>query len=133
MPFPKFRSELRQVFSLRHSNEFSANNLNNQYIIVFVTTANKQEAEKISQNLLEARLIACANIVGPMASYFHWKGKTEQVREFLVIMKSRSDLFEQLSASVAKLHSYEVPEIISIPVIEGSKPYIEWLDNNLAQ
>ena len=102
-----------------------------QYIIVFVTTANKQEAEKISRNLLEAKLIACANILGPVASHFHWGGKVEQAEEFLVIMKSRSDLFEKLSTVVSKLHSYEVPEIIAIPVIAGSKPYLAWLENIL--
>jgi len=105
--------------------------LKNQYIIVFVTAANKQEAEKISQNLLEAKLIACANIVGPIASHFHWGGKVEKAEEFLVMMKSRSDLFEKLSAAVAKLHSYEVPEILAIPIIAGSKFYLDWLENTL--
>jgi periplasmic divalent cation tolerance protein len=108
-----------------------ANPLKNQYNIVFVTVASKQEAEKISQNLLEAKLIACANIVGPIASHFQWGGKVERAEEFLVMMKSRSDLFEKLSAAVAKLHSYEVPEILAIPIIAGSKSYLAWLENTL--
>jgi periplasmic divalent cation tolerance protein len=105
--------------------------LKNQFIIVFVTAANKQEAEKISRNLLEAKLIACANIVGPVTSHFHWGEKVEQAEEFLLMMKSRSDLFDKVSAAVAKLHSYEVPEILAIPIIAGSKSYLDWLENTL--
>ncbi len=102
-----------------------------QFIIVLVTTSSKAEAEKISQKLLESKLIACANIVGPVASHFHWVGKVETAEEFLVLMKSRSDLFERLSAAVTALHSYEVPEILVLPVVEGSKAYLAWLQNSL--
>jgi periplasmic divalent cation tolerance protein len=105
--------------------------LKNQYIIVLVTATNKHEAEKISRNLLEAKLIACANIVGPVTSHFHWIEKVEQAEEFLLMMKSRSDLFDKVSAAVAKLHSYEVPEILAIPIIAGSKSYLDWLENTL--
>ena len=107
--------------------------MNEQYIMVFVTTTSKSEAEKISQNLLDERLIACANIIGPMASHFHWKGKVEQAEEFLIIMKSRSDLFELLSNLVARVHSYEVPEIVAIPIIAGSKSYLAWIDEALRE
>jgi periplasmic divalent cation tolerance protein len=103
----------------------------NAYIIVLVTTASKQEAEKITQHLLEARLIACANIVGPVQSHFHWSGKTEKAEEYLILMKSRRDLFAKLSEAVKALHSYEVPEILALPVIEGSKAYLDWLGSCL--
>jgi periplasmic divalent cation tolerance protein len=105
--------------------------LENAYIIVLVTTANKQEAEKIVQHLLEARLIACANIVGPGSSHFHWSGKLEEAEEYLVLMKSRRDLFAKLSEAIKALHSYEVPEILALPVVEGSKAYLDWLGSCL--
>ncbi len=98
---------------------------------MLVTTSSKQEAEKISQNLLEAKLIACANIVGPVASHFHWGGKVEQAEEFLVLMKSRRDLFDQLAEAVTKLHSYEVPEILALSIVAGSKAYLDWLGSSL--
>jgi periplasmic divalent cation tolerance protein len=101
------------------------------YIIVLVTTASKQEAEKITQSLLEAKLIACANIVGSVASHFHWAGKIEHAEEFLVLMKSRSDLFEQIAEKVKRLHSYEVPEIIALPIVSGSEEYLGWLGKSL--
>ena len=105
--------------------------LKNAYIIVLVTTASKQEAQKITQHLLSERLIACANIVGPVSSHFHWSGKLEKAEEYLILMKSRRDLFRALSESVKAVHSYEVPEIIALPVVDGSKAYLDWLDSCL--
>ena len=105
--------------------------MKNKHILVMVTTASKLEAETITQRLLEARLIACANIVGPVYSRFLWSGKIDTAEEYLVLMKSRKDLFKILSESVKALHSYEVPEIIALPVVDVSKAYLEWLDNCL--
>jgi len=92
-----------------------------------VTTASKQEAEKIAQRLLNERLIACANIIGPVSSLFHWCEKIEKAEEYLIFMKSRKDLFEKLAETVKALHSYEVPEIIVLPIVEGSKAYLDWM------
>ncbi len=97
------------------------------YIIVFMTTANKAEAEKISQALLQEHLIACANIINPVTSFFHWKGSIDCADECLVVMKSRRDLFAQLAQRVKALHSYEVPEILALPIVEGSKAYLDWM------
>ncbi len=105
--------------------------MQNSYIIVLVTTSNKQEAETIARKLLEQKLIACANIVGPVSSHFHWSGKVEHAEEFLVFMKSRLDLFEAVSEQVKTLHSYEVPEILALPVVAGSKGYLDWLAGSL--
>jgi periplasmic divalent cation tolerance protein len=96
-----------------------------------VTTASKGEAETIAQRLLEIKLIACANIIGPVSSRFLWSGKIDKAEEYLVFMKSRRDLFEKLSESVKALHSYEVPEIIAFPVVAGSKAYLDWWDSCL--
>lgn len=107
--------------------------MENPYIIVLVTTASKTEAETIAQRLLEAKLIACANIVGPVQSHFLWSGKIDDTEEYLVLMKSHRDLFEKLSDAVKALHSYEVPEIIAVPIVDGSKAYLDWLGGCLVQ
>lgn len=101
--------------------------LTTSYIIVMVTTASRAEAETIAQRLLEAKLIACANIIGPIESHFRWSGEIDKAKEYLVLMKSRKDLFGKLSESVKASHSYEVPEIIALPVVDGSKTYLDWL------
>ncbi len=91
--------------------------MENQYIVVLVTAASKQEAETLTQTLLEEKLIACANIVWPVSSRFRWEGKVEQAEEFLVLMKSRLDLFDALSERILVLHIYEVPEVLALPII----------------
>jgi len=107
------------------------NGLQNAYVIVLVTTASKLEAEKIAQRLLKQRLIACANIIGPVSSLFHWSGKMEKAEEYLIFMKSRRDLFDKLAETVKALHSYEVPEILVLPIVGGSKAYLDWLGSCL--
>src|SRR4030042_4934607 len=97
------------------------------FIIVLVTTANRAEAEKISQALLKDKLIACANIISPVTSFFHWQGKIDQAEECLIVTKSRIDLFSELADRVKSLHSYDVPEILALPIIEGSQAYLNWL------
>jgi len=105
--------------------------LKNSYDIVLVTTPNREEAEKIAHGLLDEKLIACANIVGPATSFFWWSGKVERAEEYILLMKSRLDLFEQLLEKVKSLHSYEVPEIIAVPIVKGSNAYLKWLDSCL--
>jgi periplasmic divalent cation tolerance protein len=100
----------------------------NRYIVILVTTKDEQEAEKISRLLLEERLIACANIVSPVTSLFHWSGQTEKAEECLVVMKSRRDLFGQVADHVKRLHSYEVPEILALPIVDVSKAYSDWMN-----
>ena len=101
------------------------------YVIVFMTVPDEKEVTKIVRSLLKERLIACANIVGPVSSLFWWEGKIDKASEFLVIMKSRKDLFKKLSERVKELHSYEVPEVIALPVIEGLPSYLNWLGASL--
>lgn len=102
------------------------------FVVVLVTTSSKHEAENIAQHLVKERIIACANIIGPVWSLFRWSGKIERAKEYLVFMKSRKDLFEKLSERVNALHSYKVPEIIALSIVEGSKAYLGWLDSCLA-
>ena len=101
------------------------------YIIVLMTTATKKEAENIARNLLNQRLIACANIVGPVSSLFWWKEKISRENEFLVLMKTSADLFEKLATTVKQMHSYEIPEIIAVPITKGEQSYLEWLSGSL--
>jgi periplasmic divalent cation tolerance protein len=101
------------------------------YIIVLVTTASKQEAEKIADHLLNDKLIACANIIGPITSIFQWSGNLDRAQEHLVLMKSRRDLFERLTEVVTLIHSYKVPEILALPIEKGSKTYLDWLQSCL--
>jgi periplasmic divalent cation tolerance protein len=114
--FPKPNNTWRTIMS---------NNTN--FIIVLVTTANKAEAEKIAQTLLEKKLIACANIINPVTSFFHWSGKVDRAEECLVVMKSRRDLFAELAECVKGLHSYKVPEILALPIVESSGAYLDWM------
>jgi len=101
------------------------------YIIVFMTAGSKEEAAKIVRALLEERLIACANIMDPVSSVFWWQGKIEEEKEALVIMKSHESIFKKLSQRVTELHSYEVPEILALPIIEGSLSYLDWMKDCL--
>jgi len=101
------------------------------YIFVVMTAANMEEAVKIVRCLLDERLIACANIVGPVSSLFWWEGKIDEASEFLVFMKSHRSLFKRISERVKEIHSYQVPEVIALPIIEGSPPYLEWLGASL--
>ncbi len=99
----------------------------NDYIVILVTAKDRQEAEKISQLLVKERLIACANIVCPVTSFFHWVGNTEKAEECLIVMKSRRDLFAEVAEQVKRLHSYEVPEVLAVPIVDASKVYLDWM------
>ena len=101
------------------------------FIVIFMTAPDREEAVKIARQLLNDRLIACANIIGPVSSLFWWKGKVEKAKEFMVFMKSRRNLFEKLSARIKEMHSYEVPEIIALPIIEALPSYLDWLNASL--
>jgi periplasmic divalent cation tolerance protein len=101
--------------------------MDTQYIIVFVTCKSKPEAEKIARALLKEKLIACANLIAPVHSLFHWQGKIEEAEECLMVLKSRCDLFDALAQRLRGLHSYEVPEILAVPVVAGSEAYLGWM------
>lgn len=99
-------------------------------IVVFITTQTKEEAEKIGRVVVENRLAACANILPSVNSIFSWKGKICREEEALMLLKSRAPLFEKLSETVKKYHSYAVPEIIALPISAGSPDYLQWLQEN---
>jgi periplasmic divalent cation tolerance protein len=101
-------------------------------IMVIVTTSSKQEAQNIVSELLKKRLVACGNIIGPISSSFWWKGTIENSEEFLILMKSQMVLFKKLEHEILELHSYEIPEIVVLPIIEGSKAYLNWVTKSLS-
>ncbi len=101
-----------------------------QYIIIFITTASKSEARKISDSLLDRHLIACANIIDGVDSYFWWKDRKEKAKECLIIAKTVKPAFKGLVKIVRRIHSYETPEIIAIPITAGSPDYLDWIGRN---
>ena len=98
-----------------------------EYIIVFITAPNEEEAAKISRTIVGERLAACVNIIGSVRSIYKWQGRVEDEQEGLMIIKTKKSLFDRLQERIKELHSYAVPEIIGLPVIEGSKQYLDWL------
>jgi len=99
-------------------------------IVVLITAKNIREANTIAAKLLEGRLIACANIIKGVHSIFTWKGKIDKANETLLICKSKKSCFAGIVKTVKKHHSYEVPEIIALPIIDGNKDYMNWIKKN---
>ena len=99
------------------------------YIVVYVT-APEEEAVDLAKTLVEERLVACVNLVPGLRSIYWWQGKVEDEPEVLCIMKTRSNLFESLKDRVRELHSYEVEEIIALPILAGNLPYLNWIKEN---
>jgi periplasmic divalent cation tolerance protein len=97
-------------------------------ILVFITASSEEEAAKIAHSLVEKRLAGCVNIIRNIRSIYRWKGNVEDDAEVLMIAKTKQSLFDQLMNEVKELHSYAVPEIIAIPVAEGSEDYLDWLN-----
>lgn len=98
-----------------------------QYVVCLITVSSIDEGGQIARTLVEERLAACVNIVNPVASVYRWAGDVVEDAEALLVIKTRKSLFKSLAKRVQEIHSYDVPEIISIPIVEGSPPYFEWL------
>ena len=99
-------------------------------IVVLVTCGSEEEAVKIANSLVEERLAACVNMISPVRSIYRWEGKIWDEREWMLIIKTQKRRFEDLEKKVKSLHSYTVPEIIALPIIEGSASYLNWLEEN---
>jgi periplasmic divalent cation tolerance protein len=96
-------------------------------IVVLVTCGSEEEALKIAHSLVEEQLAACVNLISPIRSIYRWEGKIWDEREWLLIVKTQRQRFEELERKVKSLHSYSVPEIIGLPIVEGSSSYFSWL------
>lgn len=101
------------------------------YLVVITVAGSKEEAMMISKTVVEKRLAGCVQVSGPVESLYWWRGKLEKAEEWMCFMKSRGDLFSELEAEIHKVHSYEIPEIISFPIIHGSDKYFDWLEKEL--
>lgn len=96
-------------------------------IVVFITASNEEEAGRIARDIVESGLAACVNIIKGIRSIYTWQGRVEDETEALMVVKTRKGLFDELSKKVKGLHTYAVPEIIALPIVEGSEDYLKWL------
>lgn len=104
----------------------------NEKIVVLVTCGSVEEARKIGRALVEERLAACVNVLqAPIESIYRWKGRVDSAAEFLMIIKTARERFPALEERIKKLHSYDIPEIIAVPIEKGSRQYLSWLTDSV--
>ncbi len=98
------------------------------YCIVNCTTSTKKEAVEIAKTLVKKKLIACCSIIPSVLSIYEWQGEFHEDKEFLMVMKTETELYTRIEAEIKKMHSYNLPEIICIPVTNGCRKYLDWVD-----
>ena len=103
------------------------------YIVLLITTANDAEAQQISRLLLEQKKAACTNIISGVHSLFWWENKIDSAQESLLIVKTKASLLSEIIKLVKEAHSYDVPEIIALPVVGGNQDYLEWIDSSVIE
>lgn len=102
-----------------------------QGIVVMITCCSKREALKIKRALLEKRIAACVNVISSIESFFWWQGKIDSAKEVLLLVKTKKSLFKEVITLVKKIHQYDAPEIIALPIVAGSKEYLSWMEKSL--
>jgi periplasmic divalent cation tolerance protein len=100
-------------------------------VVIMVTAASQDEGQKIARHLVEAKLAACVNITQPMESIYRWEGKIADDQEYQLLIKSTRELFPEIKAAIHKLHSYHTPEIICLPIVDGSSNYLQWVGDSV--
>ena len=103
-----------------------------EYIQVVTTTGSADEARRIATSLVEGKLAACVQIVGPIESIYRWQGKVENATEWQCWIKTRRAHYDAIEAAIRRWHSYEVPEILAVPIVAGSEAYLKWLSDVIA-
>jgi periplasmic divalent cation tolerance protein len=103
------------------------------HIQVQTTAGSEEEAELIAGALVERRLAACVQVVGPIASTYRWKGAVERDREWLCLLKTESSRYGEVEEAIRELHSYEEPEIIATPIVAGSSGYLGWVSDSVGR
>ena len=104
-----------------------------EYIVIFITCNDAEEAQNIAELLLEQRLAACVNIVPEISSSFWWEGKIDTAQESLLIVKTKAKILPEIILSVKTVHTNTIPEIIALPIIDGNQDYLDWIDNEVAE
>lgn len=102
-------------------------------MVVYITAGSSTEGDRLARALVEERLAACVNRIAPVHSVYRWEGKVEQSEEQLLIIKTQKERFPALERRVRELHSYTVPEIIALPIIDGSQDYLRWLSEQTTE
>jgi len=97
------------------------------YTVLFITTANTEEAQRISSMLLNQKKAACVNIVPKVSSLFWWQDKLDSAQESLLIVKTKTSLINEVVTLVREIHSYDIPEIIALPIVGGNQDYLDWI------
>lgn len=100
-------------------------------VVIMVTAASRRECRKIARHLVEEKLAACVNITQAIESIYRWEGKLADEKEFVMLIKSKRELFPEIKAAIAKLHSYHTPEIVCLPIIDGSRNYLQWIADSV--
>ena len=100
--------------------------------LILTTAGSEEEADKIAQALVERQLAACVNIVPQVKSTYRWQGKVEEAQEWLLIVKTTAAMFEKVRGTIAELHSYDLPECISVPIEDGSVEYLNWIGESVS-
>ena len=99
-------------------------------VLIYVTTSSREEAETIARSVVADRLAACANVMSGMTSFFWWEGNVPAEQEFPLILKSREELVEPLTAKIKLLHSYDCPCVVAVPIAQGNPDFLEWIAAN---
>jgi len=102
-----------------------------EYLQIVTTTARPEDAQRIARALVESRLAACVQVLGPITSTYHWQGRIETAEEWQCWAKTRRELYERAAGEIRRLHPYETPEILALPVLFGDEKYLRWLDEEL--
>ena len=104
---------------------------NDQKVVIFITTGTDEEANRLAEVLLKQRRAACVNIVSKVSSRFWWEGHLDSDQESLLIVKAKASLLDEIVALVKEVHTYDVPEVIALPIIGGNPDYLEWIGKEL--
>jgi periplasmic divalent cation tolerance protein len=102
-----------------------------RYLQILTTVGKREDAEKLAEVLVQTRLAGCVQIVGPISSIYWWKSKIEKAEEWLCLIKTEETLYHKVEETIKKIHPYETPEIIAVPVVAGSREYLTWLSLEL--
>lgn len=105
--------------------------MSSEYIQVLTTVASEEEAERVCSTLIDQRLAACVQVIGPITSRYRWQGAVEKEREWQCLAKTEAARYDEVEEAIRKVHSYEEPEILAIPILAGSSGYLAWVSESL--